>query len=82
MPSSHPASRSTPEPARTPTLTSRQQQVVALLLSDLADEAVAASLGVSVRTVRSDVAAILAALGVKSRFAAGARLQLWATRAD
>lgn len=63
-------------------LTPRQQQVVGLLLSDLGDDAVAATLGVSVRTVRSDVAAILEALGVKSRFAAGARLQLWASQHD
>ena len=57
-------------------LTQRQRQVVALMASDLGDEAIAASLGVSVRTVRSEVAAILAALGVKSRFAAGVRVQL------
>lgn len=55
-------------------LTKRQRQIVALLASDLGDEAVAASLGVSVRTVRSEVAAVLAALGVKSRFAAATRL--------
>ena len=58
-------------------LTKRQRQVVALLASDLGDDAIAASLGVSVRTVRSEVAAILAALGVKSRFAAGVRVQMW-----
>jgi DNA-binding CsgD family transcriptional regulator len=58
-------------------LTGRQRQVVALMASDLGDDAIAASLGVSVRTVRSDVAAILAALGVKSRFAAGVRVQMW-----
>lgn len=58
-------------------LSKRQRQVVALLASDLGDEAIAASLGVSVRTVRSEVAAILAALGVKSRFAAGVRVQMW-----
>jgi DNA-binding CsgD family transcriptional regulator len=58
-------------------LTARQRQVVALMASDLGDDAIAASLGVSVRTVRSEVAAILAALGVKSRFAAGVRVQMW-----
>jgi DNA-binding CsgD family transcriptional regulator len=58
-------------------LTARQRQVVALMGSDLGDDAIAASLGVSVRTVRSEVAAILAALGVKSRFAAGVRVQMW-----
>jgi DNA-binding CsgD family transcriptional regulator len=55
-------------------LTNRQRQVIALLASDLGDEAIAASLGVSVRTVRTEVAAVLAALGVKSRFAAATRL--------
>jgi DNA-binding CsgD family transcriptional regulator len=58
-------------------LTPRQRQVVALLASDLADEAIAASLGVSVRTVRSDIAALLDALGVRSRFAAGLQLRDW-----
>jgi DNA-binding CsgD family transcriptional regulator len=52
----------------------RQRQVIALLASDLGDEAIAASLDVSVRTVRADVAAILAALGVRSRFAAAIRI--------
>ena len=55
-------------------LSKRQRQVVALMASDLGDDAIAASLGVSVRTVRSEIAAILAALGVKSRFAAATRL--------
>ena len=56
-------------------LTPRQHQVVALLATGAADEAIATSLGVSVRTIRSDVAAVLDVLGVKSRFAAGVRLQ-------
>jgi DNA-binding CsgD family transcriptional regulator len=58
-------------------LTPRQRQIVALLASDLTDEAIATSLGVSVRTVRSDVAGLMETLGVRSRFAAGVRLQLW-----
>ncbi len=53
-------------------LTPRQRQVTALLRAGYVDDAIAASLGVSVRTVRSDVAGILDALGVHSRFAAGA----------
>lgn len=57
-------------------LTARQQQVVALLADDLGDEAIAATIGVSVRTVRTDIAAVLDTLGVKSRFAAGLRLRL------
>ena len=58
-------------------LTARQRQVVALMATGIGDEAIAASLEVSVRTVRSDVAALLDLLGVKTRFAAGIRLQLW-----
>lgn len=55
-------------------LSSRQRQIVALLSDDAHDEAIAHVLGISVRTVRSDIAALMAALGVRSRFAAGQRL--------
>ncbi len=59
-------------------LTPRQRQVMELLASDTGDdEAIAAALGISVRTVRSDVAAALEQLGVKSRFAAGNRFRIW-----
>lgn len=58
-------------------LTPRQRQVVALMATGAGDDAIATSLGVSVRTVRSEVASILERLGVQSRFAAGVRLQLW-----
>jgi len=58
-------------------ITERQQQIVALLAGGANDDAIAAALGVSVRTVRSDVAGILDTLGVRTRFAAGMRLQLW-----
>ncbi|MFC4785524.1 helix-turn-helix transcriptional regulator [Nocardioides sp. MAHUQ-72] len=61
-------------------LTPRQRQVVALLMNGVGDEAIAETLSVSVRTVRADVAALLAMLGVRSRFAAGARLQLWSSQ--
>ena len=63
-------------------LTPRQRQVVALMSTGLGDEAIADSLGVSVRTVRSDVAVVLDALGVRTRFAAAVRLQLWSGLAD
>ncbi|GAA2142136.1 hypothetical protein GCM10009844_13020 [Nocardioides koreensis] len=63
-------------------LTPRQRQVVALMTTGVGDEAIAAALGVSVRTVRSDIAALLDVLGVKTRFAAGVRLQLWSDRED
>lgn len=69
--SSFPARGSVPPPVD---LTPRQHQIVALLANDLGDDAIAEALGVSVRTIRSDVAAILSALGVRSRFAAGLRL--------
>jgi DNA-binding CsgD family transcriptional regulator len=58
-------------------LTPRQQQVVALLATGAGDDPIATALGVSVRTVRSEVAQILEKLGVQSRFAAGVRLQQW-----
>ncbi|WP_296601620.1 helix-turn-helix transcriptional regulator [Nocardioides sp.] len=54
-------------------LTHRQRQVAALLAEDARDEVIAETLGVSVRTVRADVARLMDALGVRSRFAAGAR---------
>ncbi|MBZ5737987.1 helix-turn-helix transcriptional regulator [Nocardioides mangrovi] len=54
--------------------TRRQRQVIALMASDLGDDAIAASLGVSVRTVRADIAGVLAAVGVRTRFAAAVRL--------
>ena len=63
-------------------LTPRQRQVVSLLATGVGDEAIATALGISVRTVRSEVAQILDAFGVQSRFAAGARLQLWSTDDD
>lgn len=56
-------------------LTERQRQILAMLGNDAKDDAIAASLGVSVRTVRSDVAAVLSALGVHTRFAAGLRVR-------
>lgn len=56
-------------------LTPRQRQVVALLAVDTRDAAIAESLGVSVRTVRSDLAELMETLGVRSRFAAGVRIK-------
>jgi DNA-binding CsgD family transcriptional regulator len=55
-------------------LTHRQKTIVALLAEELTDEAIAEALGVSVRTVRADIAALLRALHVRTRFAAGLRL--------
>jgi DNA-binding CsgD family transcriptional regulator len=55
-------------------LTPRQRQIAVLLAVDTRDESIAETLGVSVRTVRADVAQLMEALGVRSRFAAGARI--------
>lgn len=70
--SAYPAAEGTYDPDG---LSARQRQVVALLTADARDEAIAEALGVSVRTVRYDIAAIMAALGVRTRFAAGLRLR-------
>lgn len=56
-------------------LSARQRQVVILLAEDTRDAAIAEALGVSVRTVRSDLAELMEALGVRSRFAAGVRVR-------
>jgi DNA-binding CsgD family transcriptional regulator len=54
-------------------LSPRQRQIMALLAGDTTDAAIAASIGVSVRTVRSDIAEVMRIFGVRSRFAAGIR---------
>jgi len=56
-------------------LTPRQRQVAALLAVDTRDQAIAQTLGISVRTVRAEIADLMAALGVRSRFAAGVRVR-------
>jgi DNA-binding CsgD family transcriptional regulator len=55
-------------------LSARQRVVARLLVDGRHDEEIAQVLGVSVRTVRYEVAAIMAATGGRTRFAAGARL--------
>lgn len=50
----------------------REQELLGLLLDGNTDEAAAARLGVSVRTVRRTVSALLEALDARSRFQAGA----------
>lgn len=54
--------------------TSRQRRILELLSHDMTDQSIADTLGVSLRTVRYDVAGILETLGVTSRFAAGLHL--------
>lgn len=56
-------------------LSPRQQQIVGFLAVPLTDEQIAERLGVSVRTVRYDVASILDALDAPTRFVAGLRLR-------
>lgn len=62
-------------PGKLSQLSPRQRQVVILLAEDTRDAAIAEALGVSVRTVRSDVAELMESLGVRSRFAAGVRVR-------
>jgi DNA-binding NarL/FixJ family response regulator len=47
------------------------RQLVEMLAAGAKDEQIARALGVSLRTVRRRVAALLADLGVRSRFQAG-----------
>lgn len=54
-------------------LTHRQHAIARLLSEGLSDDTIADRLGLSVRTVRYEVAKLLQALGASTRFAAGAR---------
>jgi DNA-binding CsgD family transcriptional regulator len=57
-----------------PAMCSQRYQVVLRLLAEgLTDDAVANRIGVSVRTVRNDVASVMAGLDARSRFQAGVR---------
>ncbi len=55
------------------TLSARQREIADLLACGHTDESVARRLGVSVRTVRAEVAALRDTLGADSRFQAGVR---------
>lgn len=61
-------------------LTPRQHDVARLLADGLRDADAAASLGVSVRTFRTEVARLLDRLGCETRFAAGVRYSLFVDR--
>lgn len=65
-------------------LTSQEKQVLVLLAEGHTDEVVARRLGISVRTTRRVVARLLARLGARSRFQAGARAvaRKWLEPAD
>lgn len=52
-------------------LTNRERELLALLSAGCTDESAAARLGISVRTVRRMMSAIMAGLGARSRFQAG-----------
>lgn len=52
------------------------QQLITLLLSGLTDQAIARQLGIGYRTVQRRVAALLADLGVHTRFQAGVQVAL------
>ncbi|WP_051432880.1 helix-turn-helix transcriptional regulator [Promicromonospora kroppenstedtii] len=56
-------------------LSERQRRVVTLMLTCPSDEQIARRLGVSVRTVRTEVAAVLDLLDAPTRFVAGVRLR-------
>lgn len=56
-------------------LSARQRRVVALMLTGPSDDEIARRLGVSVRTVRSEIAAVLSILDAPNRFVAGVRLR-------
>jgi DNA-binding NarL/FixJ family response regulator len=58
-----------PDPSPLP----RNAVVLRLLADGLTDDAVARRIGVSVRTVRNDVASVMVSLGARSRFQAGVR---------
>jgi DNA-binding CsgD family transcriptional regulator len=59
-------------------LTPRQHDAARLLAEGLRDADAAERLGVSVRTLRAEVARILEVLGCETRFAAGAKYAVWA----
>jgi DNA-binding CsgD family transcriptional regulator len=64
-------SAAAPEPAAGVALGDRERHLLALLAAGLTDESAAARLGVSVRTVRRMMSAIMDRLGARSRFEAG-----------
>jgi DNA-binding NarL/FixJ family response regulator len=64
-----------PSPRRhnLPDQTPRHHRVLRLLADGLTDDAIARQVGVSVRTVRNDMAAAMLSLDARSRFQAGVR---------
>lgn len=64
--------RRTPVPAKE--LTSRQVTIGRLMATGAKDAAIARQLGLSLRTVRAEISALIAGLGARSRFQAGCLL--------
>lgn len=64
--------------SRSPALTPREREVLALVREGLANKQIARRLGISERTVKAHLTAIFAALGVQDRTQAA----LWAERND
>ncbi|MFI6428073.1 sigma factor-like helix-turn-helix DNA-binding protein [Promicromonospora sp. NPDC050880] len=56
-------------------LTVRQRRVIALMLTSSSDDEISRKLGVSVRTVRTEIALVLSMLEAPNRFVAGVRLR-------
>lgn len=63
------------EKAGVSNLSPRQQRIVGLMMLPFTDDQIATRIGVSVRTVRYDIAAILDELEAPNRFVAGLRLR-------
>ncbi|MDX6246683.1 MAG: hypothetical protein QOF10_43 [Kribbellaceae bacterium] len=61
-------------PAAAKELTNRQVQIGRLMATGAKDAAIARQLGLSLRTVRAEISALIAGLGARSRFQAGCLL--------
>ncbi|MFF0339756.1 LuxR C-terminal-related transcriptional regulator [Kribbella sp. NPDC004875] len=61
-------------PAGTKELTARQITIGRMMSTGAKDAAIARELGLSLRTVRAEIGALIAGLGAKSRFQAGCLL--------
>jgi DNA-binding NarL/FixJ family response regulator len=68
--------RESPEEVAPGRSTAEDRRIIALLLSGLTDEAIARQLGVSYRTARRRIAALIERLGVHTRFQAGVQAAL------
>lgn len=63
-----------PTPAAAKDLTTRQVMIGRLMATGAKDAAIARQLGLSLRTVRSEISLLIAGLGARSRFQAGCLL--------